>query len=354
MKTAVRWGSATHQGRVRGHNEDAVLAGPQVFAVADGMGGYAGGEIASALTVTMLASTVGDQPTPLSVRSALTQSNTAIVERGLAQGTPGMGSTVAGIAPIGDHRMVVFSLGDSRVYRHRGATLEQLTDDDSVVAELVRNGTLTDAEARERPDRNVITKALGVDNDIDPQVFELETEAGDVFVIASDGLFNEVTDDMIAAVASEPGSEDRRARKLMDLALDNGGRDNISVVVVTVTDADQVEDLAQDTNPSPSVGTYAAEPNLEGPSIDTASLSSPGTDPGLPAADDTAPPEPEGPVPPTAAAPLMITSVPLGDPDDAEAPPVPPVPSMIDSVPVTRRRDGDVQPESDEQSEPPE
>ncbi len=308
MKTAVRWGSATHQGRIRDHNEDAVLAGPQVFAVADGMGGHAGGAVASALTVATLASAVGHDPTTGTVRAALAQSNAAIVDRGVVQGTPGMGSTVAGIAPTGKEGIVVFSVGDSRVYLRRDDAFDQLTDDDSVVAELVRDGTLTEAEARSRPDRNVITKALGVDDEIDPQIFEIERHSGDVFVIASDGLFTEVSDATIASVAGEPSSEDHRARKLMDLALEHGGRDNISVVVVTVIETTDIEDLSEDTNPSPIRLTEISVPDVSSES-----------------------------------APPLITSAPVAPPDVTPRPSPAGRSSLIDSVPASIEPDDDHQ-----------
>ena len=259
MSTGVRWGSATHQGRVRDHNEDSLLAGPRVFAVADGMGGHAGGEVASSLAIATLAGAVDDQPDVPGVEAALAMCNAAIRQRGRRQGLQEMGSTITGVAQAQGDRFVVFNLGDSRVYRFRANALEQLTDDDSLVAELVRDGTLTEAEARSRPDRNVVTKALGVGDSIEPQVFEIDAREEDVFVISSDGLFNDVTSTEISAVCAEPASEDVRARMLVDVALEKGGSDNVSVVIVTVTSEAAADDLTQDTNPAPPVRQPSSE-----------------------------------------------------------------------------------------------
>ena len=256
--TELRWGSATHQGRVRDHNEDAVLAGPVIFAVADGMGGYEGGEVASALCVATLAAIPDDHTTPAAITAALDASNRAIIERGLAQGTPHMGSTVAGLA-LGESAIVVFNLGDSRVYRQRADAIEQLTEDDSVVGELIRAGQITEEAARSHPERNVITRALGVGPAIEPHVFEIAARADDVFVIASDGLFNEVDDSTMVSLLTAPGSEDHRARLLLDRALANGGRDNISIIVVTVVDRVAVDHLAEDTSPTEVAGDGPAE-----------------------------------------------------------------------------------------------
>lgn len=245
----VRWGSATHQGRVREHNEDAVLAGPTIFAVADGMGGHAGGEVASALAVAQLAELTPAGLAPEAVRDALARSNAAIISRGAEQGLPGMGTTVAGVAPLAEDRALIFSLGDSRVYRWRAGILAQLTEDDSLVAEMVRAGRLSAEAARTHPERNVITRALGVDGELEPHMFDVDCEPHDVFVIASDGLFNEVDDATIADTVGQAGSEDHRARLLMDRAIANGGRDNVSVILVTVTDGAESGDLSEDTNP---------------------------------------------------------------------------------------------------------
>ncbi len=254
MSIDVRWGSATHRGRIRDRNEDAVLAGPDVFAVADGMGGHAGGQVASALAVAHLAAIRGlaDAEDPGSVvRHGLLGANRAIRERGATDpAVAGLGTTVAGIARTPDARVVVFHVGDSRVYRLRAGVLEQLTEDHSVVGELIRAGEISPAEARHHPHRSVVTRALGVVDAVDPVVRTVAVEVGDAFLVASDGLCNEVDDAALGAILGAPGTADERARRLVDAALDGGGRDNVSVVVVAVAGTRGGDHLDVDTTPS--------------------------------------------------------------------------------------------------------
>jgi len=215
MAIDVRWGSATHQGRVRDHNEDSVLSGPDVFAVADGMGGHAGGAVASALAVAGLAALpdLHEAPDPAaSLVRALCDINTEIRRRAVLDDKAGMGTTVAGIARISGPRLLVFNVGDSRVYRLRAGQLEQLTEDHSVVGELVRAGRLTEEEARAHPHRNVITRALGVEPHVEPATSVVDVQVGDCFLVASDGLFNELGDTQIGDVLSTPGTVEHRAR----------------------------------------------------------------------------------------------------------------------------------------------
>jgi protein phosphatase len=269
MVIDVRWGSATHQGRVRDHNEDALLAGPHVFAVADGMGGHAGGEVASAIAVAGLAE-LGDlhaveDPTAR-LTEALDRINDEIRRRARQDGAvAGMGTTVAGIARLSGGRLLVFNLGDSRVYRLRSGQLEQLTDDHSVVGELLRAGDITEDEAARHPHRNVVTRALGATDRIEPAVSTVDAAVGDCFLVASDGLFNEVGATQIGDLLATPGTVDRRARSLLDAALFRGARDNVSVVVVAVAGISSDDGLEDDTSPSP---TGAHDLEMDGPTID--------------------------------------------------------------------------------------
>lgn len=256
MVIDVRWGSASHPGRVRDHNEDSVLAGPDVFAVADGMGGHAGGELASALVVAGLARVddllSSNEPERRLVQ-ALEQINLEIRRRSqLDPSVDGMGSTVAGVARIAGTRLLVFNLGDSRVYLLRSGHLQQLTDDHSVVGDLVRAGEITEDEARRHPHRSVITRALGPEERVVPSVANLEVEVGDCFLIASDGLFNEVPQAQITDLLSRPGPVEHRARALIDAALGHGGSDNVSVVLVAVAGTNAPDGLDVDTEPSAS------------------------------------------------------------------------------------------------------
>lgn len=277
MVIDVRWGSATHQGRVRDRNEDAVLAGPDVFAVADGMGGHAGGEVASALAVAGLAELRGlqDAVDPASlVVDELARLNHEIRRRAHQDGWAGMGTTVAGLARIEGPRALVFNLGDSRVYLLRGGVLTQLTEDHSVVGDLVRSGELTEDEARRHPHRNVVTRALGVEPTVDVAVSTVRVEVGDCFLVASDGLFNEVPPGQISDVLSTPGPVERRARDLLDAALFRGARDNVSVVVVAVAGTQAVDGLEVDTAPSvprpadPGIRAEADPAGMAPPTLD--------------------------------------------------------------------------------------
>lgn len=259
MVIDVRWGSASHQGRVRDHNEDAVLAGPDVFAVADGMGGHAAGDLASALVVAGLASLddlLTDPNPEARLVGALARINTEIRRRGQVDpAVAGMGSTVAGVARVAGTRLLVFNLGDARVYLLRGGHLQQLTDDHSVVGDLVRAGEITEEEARRHPHRSVVTRALGAEELVEPTLTNLEVEVGDCFLIASDGLFNELRQGQITELLSMPGTVERRARALLDAALQQGGRDNISVVVVAVAGTNAPDGLDVDTVPSASAAS---------------------------------------------------------------------------------------------------
>ncbi len=237
MSIALRWASATHQGRVRRANQDAVLAGPDVFAVADGMGGYSGGEIASSMAAAALSrmESLRTHPDPVTaIDTTLRNANRAIHERARSAGVRAMGTTVSGFAWAGGSDFVVFNVGDSRVYRLRDRGCEQLTEDDSVVAELVRAGEISVAESAAHPHRNVVTRSLGVEPDVQIATSWERAQTGDLYIVASDGLFNEVHTVQMASVACGDETLERRARRLIDAALGGGGRDNISVVLVEV------------------------------------------------------------------------------------------------------------------------
>ena len=274
MVIDVRWGSATHHGRVRDHNEDSLLAGPDVFAVADGMGGHAAGEVASAIAVAGLAA-LDDLPTaedPVArVVRALEGINAEIRRRaGADRAATGMATTVAGVARVAGARLLVFNLGDSRVYRSRRGHLVQLTDDHSLVGELVRSGAITEDEATRHPHRNVVTRALGVEAEIAPIVRVIDVEVGDCFLVASDGLSNELPASQIGDLLATPGTVERRARALLDAARFRGARDDVSVVVVAIAGMSEHDGLEVDTSPS----TPRSEPDQE-PATHTPDRSTP-------------------------------------------------------------------------------
>lgn len=251
----VRSGSATHVGRVRDHNEDSLLAQGMVFAVADGMGGHAAGEVASHLAVEALSTLVERPPArPEDVAAVLREANSSILR---SQATnpeqQGMGTTVSGLTVVdagGSEHWVVFNIGDSRVYRLADNRMSLVTRDHSEVRELVDAGLLDAADAATHPMRNVITRSLGSDPAPSPDVWVLPPTAGERFVVCSDGLSNELDDREIMLVARKYADPQVAADQLVNAAVRAGGRDNVSVVVVAVEpESDAGGDDDVDTSP---------------------------------------------------------------------------------------------------------
>lgn len=230
----VAAGSASDAGLVRAVNEDCALAGARVFAVADGLGGHASGDVA-ARVVTAALGELGAMPFgPSEVSAALAGANARIVAAATGPAV-GMGSTVAGLAIVtlggGDH-WLVFNVGDSRVYRYAAGRLVQLTVDHSEVAELVRAGELEPARARQDPRRHIITRCLGTEPPPVPDLWVFPPVPGERFVLCSDGLPQELDDVAIAAVLAVEADPQRAADALVRAAVAAGGRDNVTAVVV--------------------------------------------------------------------------------------------------------------------------
>jgi PPM family protein phosphatase len=228
-------GVATSVGRVRRVNEDSYLAVPPIYAVADGMGGHGSGDVASRLAIEALARCVELRPLfTEAVLHALEEANQIIVSR--AEPPSRMGTTVTGLAGLeaaGGDQLMVFNVGDSRVYRLAGDRIEQLTVDHSEVQELVTAGVLTRQQARTHPRRNIVTRALGSGPSLQADHWLLPAVGGDRFLICSDGLFGELPDEVILPLlaAGPPGQS---AEGLVAAANDAGGRDNITAVVVDI------------------------------------------------------------------------------------------------------------------------
>lgn len=236
-----RWGTATDAGRVRQNNQDQLLTSEPVFVVADGMGGHAGGEVASAIAVDEMAK--HDQ---ISSRedliAAVQTANREIVDRSrLEPELRGMGTTLVtlvGMVVDGEPRLGVANVGDSRLYRSAAEELVQITEDHTLVEALVRDGRLTAEEAINHPQRNIVTRALGIDEKVLVDTWEMRPVAGDRYLLCSDGLFNELSSDEILSVLHEVDDPDEAAAKLTESACDAGGRDNVTVVIVDVVDTD--------------------------------------------------------------------------------------------------------------------
>jgi protein phosphatase len=238
----LRWGAATDPGRVRKANEDGVLAAPGVFAVADGMGGHAAGEVASAVALETVQARLDPQvATMASVTDVVRAANEAVHRRSLEDpATRGMGTTLTLMAPAsgpdGD-RLVLANVGDSRAYLLADGELRQLTRDHSYVEEMLAAGQITAEEARRHPHRHVVTRVLGVEPSVAVDTWLLTPERGDRYLLCSDGLINEVADDEIARLIVGAPDPQAAAEALVAAANANGGRDNISVVVIEVVDA---------------------------------------------------------------------------------------------------------------------
>jgi PPM family protein phosphatase len=226
--------SRTETGHVRQTNEDAVLAGHRLVGVADGMGGAPGGEIASALAVTLLqAAFTGRSADELA--AGVRAVNRAIWERARAsEDLDGMGTTLCAVGLLDDDTLAVVNVGDSRVYLAHDGTLTQLTQDHSVTGELVRRGTLSEAEALRHPHRSVLTRALGAGPDVELDDGAYPAVAGDRILACSDGLFTEVPAEDIAASMAAAGDVRAVADGLVERALSAGARDNVSVVVAEI------------------------------------------------------------------------------------------------------------------------
>ncbi len=238
----LRWGAATDPGRVRKANEDGVLAAPGVFAVADGMGGHAAGEVASAVALQTVEARLDPKvATMASVTDVVRAANEAVHRRSLEDpATRGMGTTLTLIAPAagGDgDRLVLANVGDSRAYLLADGELRQLTRDHSYVEEMLAAGQITAEEARKHPHRHVVTRVLGVEPSVAVDTWLLTPERGDRYLLCSDGLINEVADEEIARLILGADDPQAAAQALVDAANAAGGRDNISVVVIEVLEA---------------------------------------------------------------------------------------------------------------------
>jgi serine/threonine protein phosphatase PrpC len=230
----IRTGAATDVGRVREGNEDAFLVTDRFVAVADGMGGHLGGEVASNLALDVFSALTERNEGDLTSR--IVEANRAVLERSRRdREVSGMGTTFTVIAFEGGVGRLAH-VGDSRAYRFRGGELVALTEDHTLVRRMVNAGEITEEEARAHPQRSVVTRALGADPDVDVDEGQLDLRAGDRYLLCSDGLTGMVREEDIAAVLAEVDDPDAAARRLVDAANANGGHDNITVVIADVVD----------------------------------------------------------------------------------------------------------------------
>lgn len=249
---STNWGSATDVGLVRQHNEDSFLAQFPVFLVADGMGGRAAGEVASGLTSIRFRELAGNgHITVDEVNQALVEANERVLDQSSqAEQLEGMGTTAVGLIHVHERSQelwLIFNVGDSRLYRLHQGTFEQVTTDHTEVQEMIELGSISTEEAKVHPLRHVITRAIGTDDSVEPDIWLLTPVPGERFLLCSDGLTGEVTDGDIADVLSDESDPTLAATRLVERAVAAGGHDNVTVVVVDVF-ADELEDL-RDTSP---------------------------------------------------------------------------------------------------------
>jgi len=237
--TVLRAGSATDVGRVRNTNQDRLLAEDNLFAVADGMGGHVGGEVAADLAVEALLAAFKLDPSVTGLRHAVAVANGAVWNRSQSDDDlRGMGTTLTAAAlTVGTDGRDVLGLanvGDSRAYLLSGGRVAQITADHSLAEEKVRQGELTEAQAAVHPHRHILTRAIGVTPDVDVDLWEVHVRTGDRLLLCSDGLSNEVDPASIGQLLSSIRDPRRAARALVKAANDHGGGDNITVVVIDV------------------------------------------------------------------------------------------------------------------------
>ena len=245
--------SCTDPGMVRSHNEDSIAADAAngLVVLADGMGGYNAGEVASGMATTVIITEMQqiltaarpydvDQRTNQEiaarlVREQVLKANTSIYQAAQSQPQyPAMGTTLV-TCLFFDNRVLVAHLGDSRLYLQRGGSFRQVTRDHSLLQEQIDSGLITAEQAKKAQHKNLVTKALGIDPSVEPEVHEYPTKPGDIYLLCSDGLCDMVEDDDIGMPLQALGGNLKlAAQQLVQMANDNGGRDNVSVILVRV------------------------------------------------------------------------------------------------------------------------
>lgn len=240
-EVVLDWALLTDTGLRRENNQDSVMGVFPLFVVADGMGGYAAGEIASGAVIARLTA-LAESGTPVTRAGIEDALRGAVVDFGGSDEVDeGTGTTVTGIAYVdegGTASWRVFNIGDSRVYRLSGDRLDQITTDHSVVQELLSIGAISPAQAETHPHGNVITRAVGFTEDPVPDYLTVPVETGTRWVVCSDGLTKELTDYGIRHFLTTGATPSEAVSLLVDAALENGGRDNVSVLVLDVRAAE--------------------------------------------------------------------------------------------------------------------
>jgi PPM family protein phosphatase len=244
----------TDTGRRRLGNEDAYVVEPPLFVIADGMGGARAGEIAAGLAVAAFEEAASEARDETALESIIADANRRIWERSLADpATAGMGTTIT-VALVDEPggRITFGHVGDSRAYRVRDGEIEQVTTDHSLVAELVQSGVLTPEEAERHPQRSAITRALGTEAAVEADIFTIEAEVDDLFLLCSDGLSDMLTDrEMATAIATAGADPKVAAEALVRAANARGGEDNVTVVLFEMVAGEAAAEAAPAEEPEP-------------------------------------------------------------------------------------------------------
>lgn len=238
----ISFGSRTDIGYVRDHNEDSLIIIPPLFAVADGMGGHEAGEIASEITVNTLAELAPSHLDAEGLTAAVEVANYNVMKaprQGI--GRDGMGTTLTA-AMLEGERLLIAQVGDSRAYLLHKGHLQQITRDHSLMADLIEAGQITPEEARVHPNRSVITRAIGSDIHMRPDIYELNVDAGDRILLCSDGLSSMISNNAIESIMRRQSDAQHCADELVTAALENGGADNVTVVVADVPGFSEVRE----------------------------------------------------------------------------------------------------------------
>jgi len=234
------YAALTDIGQARPHNEDSILTYPPLYVVADGLGGHDAGEVASSIAVATIRDHAPGHADAPALARAVRAANRAII-RATAEGIgrSGMGTTITAVI-VGDGRAVLAQVGDSRAYLLHNSELMRITEDHSMVADLIRSGQLTEAESRVHPNRSVITRALGTEADLEVDTYEIGLEDGNRLLLCSDGLTSMLVDEEIAGILRGSEDPEETAQSLVWAANDAGGTDNISVVVIDIGREEQL------------------------------------------------------------------------------------------------------------------
>ncbi len=250
---------STDVGRVRKTNQDAVIVGNGLAGVADGMGGHNAGEIASgSLRDGLLQETEGKSPDRDTLEQAVKTVNARLFAMQEENDSlTGMGTTLTVLWPT-EREMIIAQVGDSRAYLIRNGEMNRMTEDHSMVADMVRSGVLTEEQAATHPMRNYITRAVGTDEQVDVDIYTEKRKRGDRWLVCSDGLYGLMSRGMLAELASVEDPEEA-VEKMMQTALENGGRDNISMVLLIDEAGAPEEDEAQEEDEAPAIPDEADE-----------------------------------------------------------------------------------------------